>query len=146
VILKDKPIDNAKNIWIKISQIIVHVASPDNFIVISSTEQEFDLLYLKTNPTAIAQASLQAGHYNQIRMPIVSGRIVVTENGVDVEYPLDIPSSEVKIPVQFEIVSGGTTQIIRDFDAEKSIHVVKKGKNDGYQLRPVVNVDKVNFL
>jgi len=122
------------------------VASPDNFIVISSTEQEFDLLYLKTNPTAIAQASLQAGHYNQIRMPIVSGRIVVTENGVDVEYPLDIPSSEVKIPVQFEIVSGGTTQIILDFDAEKSIHVVKKGKNDGYQLRPVVNVDKVNFL
>ena len=146
VTLKDKPLDNAKNIWITISQIRVHMASPDSFIVISNTEQDFDLLYLKTNPTAIAQTSLQAGHYNQIRMPVVSGKIVFSESGVDVEYPLDVPSDEIKIPVQFEIMNGGTTQIILDFDAEKSIHVTKKGKNDSYNLRPVINVDKVNIL
>ena len=146
VTLKDNPIDNAKNIWITISQIKVHMASPDSFIVISNTEQKFDLLYLKTNPTAIAQASLEAGHYNQIRMPVVLGKIIFLENGKDVEYALEIPSDEIKIPVQFEIKAGGTTQIILDFDAEKSIHVTKKGKNDSYNLRPVVNVDKVNIL
>jgi hypothetical protein len=122
------------------------MASPDNFIIISNTEQTFDLLYLKANPTAIAQASLEAGHYNQIRMPVVLGKIIFLEDGKDVEYPLEVPSDEIKIPVQFEIKAGGTTQIILDFDAEKSIHVTKKGKKDSYNLRPVVNVDKVNIL
>ncbi len=35
------------------------------------------------------------------------------------------------------------TEITLDLDAEKSIHVVKKGKKDEYQLRPVVNVVQV---
>jgi HKD family nuclease len=143
LILKDAPIENAKNIWVTVSQIKVHMASPDSFIVISNTEQKFDLLYLKNNPTPIAQATLEAGHYNQIRMPVILGKIVFVENGKDVEYPLDVPSDEIKIPVQFEITAGGSIQIILDFDTEKSIHVVKKGKSDSYLLRPVVNVEGI---
>lgn len=143
LMLKDAPIENAKNIWVTVSEIRVHMASPDNFIVVSNTEQKFDLLYLKTNPTAIAQATLEAGHYNQIRMPVVSGTIVFLENSKDVEYPLEVPSDEIKIPVQFEIKAGGSTQIILDFDSEKSIHVVKKGKSDTYLLRPVIHVEGI---
>lgn len=143
LILKDAPIENAKNIWVTVNQIKVHMASPDNFIVISNTEQKFDLLYLKDNPTPIAQATLEAGHYNQIRMPVVLGKIVFVEDGKDVEYPLDVPSDEIKIPVQFEITAGGTTQIILDFDAKNSIHVVKKGKSDNYSLRPVIHVEGI---
>ena len=143
LLLKDAPVENAKNIWVTVSQIKVHLASPDSFIVISNTEQKFDLLFLKNNPTPIAQATLEAGHYNQIRMPVVLGKIVFVENGKDVEYPLDVPSDEIKIPVQFEITAGGTTQIILDFDAANSIHVVKKGKNDSYLLRPVIHVEGI---
>jgi hypothetical protein len=141
--LKDAPIENAKNIWITVSEIRVHMASPDNFIVVSNTEQKFDLLLLKNTPTAIAQATLEAGHYNQIRMPVVSGTIVFTENDKDVSYPLEVPSDEIKIPVQFEIKTAGNTQIILDFDAAKSIHVVKKGKSDTYLLRPVIHVEGI---
>jgi len=143
LVLKDTPIDNAKNIWVTVSQIKVHMASPDNFIVVSNLEQKFDLLYLKNNPTPIAQATLEAGHYNQIRMPVVSGSIVFVEDGKDVEFPLDVPSDEIKIPVQFEITAGGNIEIILDFDAEKSIHVVKKGKSDTYLLRPVIKVEGI---
>jgi hypothetical protein len=38
---------------------------------------------------------------------------------------------------------GIKTEITLDFDAKNSIHVVKKGKKDEYQLRPVVNVVQV---
>ena len=35
------------------------------------------------------------------------------------------------------------TEITLDLDAENSIHIIKKGKKEVYQLRPVVNVVQV---
>jgi len=145
LILKDKPIEDAKEIWITINKIRVHKASPENFIVVSEKEQEFDLLVLKDNPQAIVEAELDAGHYNQIRMAVISGRLVFDEDDVEVEYELKVSSNEIKIPVQFEVEQDGEVQIILDFDAEKSIHVNKKGKKDNYSLRPVIKVLGVTY-
>ncbi len=143
ILLKDAPIDEAKNVWVTVSQIKIHKADPDSFIVIADTEQEFDLLELKNNPAPIASATLEAGAYNQIRMPVVSGKIVFEKEGVDVDYPLEVPSDEIKIPIQLEVVAGGTTEILLDFDAEKSIKITQKGKKDVYLLRPVIIVEKI---
>jgi len=142
LILKDKPIDDALNIFVAINKIRVHQASPSNFIVLSEEEKKFDLLALKNNPQPILEAEMEAGLYNQIRMAVISGRIVF-EDG---EYELQIPSNEIKIPVVFEIKEKGTVQIILDFDAEKSIKVVGAGKkNTKYILRPVIKVESVRY-
>jgi hypothetical protein len=143
--MKDKPVQDADQVWVKISNIRVHLADPDEFIEVYSGDQDFDLLELKNNPTPIAIASLGVGHYNQIRMDVVSGWIIFLEddgqgNLVEVSYDLKIPSGEIKIPVQFYIEGGAATNITLDFDAEKSIHVTKQGKKDSYKLRPVVKV------
>jgi len=144
LILKDKPIEDAKEIWITINKIRIHKASKENFIVVSEEKQEFDLLVLKDSPQAIVEAELDAGHYNQIRMAVISGRLVFDEDD-EVGYELKVSSNEIKIPVQFEVEQDGKVQIILDFDAEKSIHVNKKGKKDSYSLRPVIKVVGVSY-
>ncbi len=147
LILKDKPVNEAKNIWVKINKIQVHKATDDDasFITVyeSAEGMELDLLVLKTTPTTLFTATLAAGKYTQIRISVVSGSIVFAKDGKDVDYLLDVPSGEVKVPVQFEILADTTTAIKLDFDAEKSIHVVKKGKNDSYLLRPVILVESI---
>lgn len=141
LILKDKPVDNALNIFVTINRIRVHQASPSNFIVLSEEEQEFDLLALKNDPQPILETEMEPGLYTQIRLSIVSGRIVF-EDG---EYELRVPSDEIKVPVVFEIKEKGTVQIILDFDAEKSIKVTGTGKNKIYILRPVIKVESVRY-
>jgi translation initiation factor IF-2 len=74
--MKDKPVTDADQVWVTISNILVHMADPDEFIEVSDVEQEFELLELKNNPVPIVTAALDAGHYNQIRMNVVEGNIV----------------------------------------------------------------------
>jgi hypothetical protein len=144
VILKDKPIENAQHICVTINKVKVHKASPENFIIVSEEQRELDLLSLKNNPRPIVETNLEAGHYNQIWLSVISGRIVLKVNNRLVEYPMEVPSEDIKIPVQFEVAQKRTTQIILDFDAENSIHAVKAGKSDTYILRPVIIVGKVS--
>lgn len=144
ILLKDNPVENAQNIFVTIGKIEVHKASPENFIAVSEDEQTLDLLELKTKLENIVNTLLEAGHYNQIRISVISGKITLSENGESTEYNMQIPSNKVKIPVQFEIEQNGITQITLDFDAEKSIHVTKAGKNENFILRPVILVEKVS--
>ena len=146
--LKDAPVDDAKNVWVKISNIRVHEACDDGedcFTTVweNTTGQDIDLLVLKTMPLTFT-TTLPAGTYNQIRMAIISGEIVFGPPGApdpsDVRCPLTVPSDEIKTHLHFEVAEGGMTQIILDLDAKNSIHIIKKGKKDTYQLRPVVNV------
>jgi hypothetical protein len=151
LLMKDKPIEDAVNILVMVDEIRVHMASPESFIVVSDEPKEFDLLLLKKSPEPIVETALGTGHYNQIRMSVFSGKIVFLEddgNGgeKEVEYGLKIPSSEIKIPVQFHMEADATVKILLDFDAENSIKVTKQGKKDRYKLRPVIRVVSVSYL
>ncbi len=150
IMLKDKPVEDAEHVWVTISNIVVHMADPDEFIEISNEEKEFDLLLLKNNPGILNVTQLEVGHYNQIRVDVVEGSIVFHEDDgqgdfIIATYDLKIPSNEIKIPVQFYIEENDTTKIILDFDAEKSIKVTQQGKKDSYKLRPVIKVVGVSY-
>jgi hypothetical protein len=69
--------------------------------------------------------------------------IVLDEEGADVTYEMKIPSSEIKIPIQLKLEEDGQTEVVLDFDAEKSIHFHKKGNKNSYTLRPVIKVEKI---
>jgi hypothetical protein len=149
--LQDAPVDDAKNVWVKISNIRVHRACDDEedcFTTVweNPTGQDIDLLVLKAAPLTFT-TTLPAGTYNQIRMAVISGEIVFGPPGApdpsDVRYPLTVPSDEIKTHLHFEVAEGGMTQILLDLDAKNSIHIIKKGKKQTYQLRPVVNVIEV---
>lgn len=151
LILKDEPVEDAKNVWLKISNIRVHEAcdaEEDCFHTVweDALGQDIDLLVLRTVPLVFT-TPLPAGTYNQIRMAIISGEIVFGPPGdpdpSDVSYPLIVPSDEVKTHLHFEVAEGEMTEITLDLDAKNSIHITKKGKKDVYKLRPVVNVVQV---
>jgi hypothetical protein len=144
LILKDGPIDSAEQVLVTIDEIRVHQSGKketedSSFVTVweSAGGTEFDLLLMKTTPIVFTTA-LPAGNYNQIRMSVVSGNIIL--KGDPKPYPLDVPSDEIKTNYHFEVLAGGTAQITLDFDAEQSLHIVKQGKKDSYKLRPVVNV------
>jgi hypothetical protein len=143
IILTDNPLEDAKHVYVTIDQIRVHIASEEGWKVVSERLREFDLLRLKRNPQLIVEKKLNVGHYNQIRLSVVSGRVVIEESGTDVEYALKIPSGEIKIPIQMWIEEDGKTQVTLDFDAEKSVKFHKKGKKNEFTLRPVIKVLKV---
>jgi hypothetical protein len=143
IILTDNPLEDAKHVYVTIDQIRVHMASEEGWKVVSERIREFDLLRLKRNPQLIVEKKLSVGHYNQIRLSVVSGRVVIDESGVDVGYALKIPSGEIKIPIQMWIEEDGKTQVTLDFDAEKSVKFHKKGKKNEFTLRPVIKVLKV---
>ena len=151
LVLKDAPVEDAKYIWLKISNIRVHEACEDgedcfHTVWEDTLGQDIDLLALRTVPL-VFQTPLPVGSYNQIRMAIISGEIVFGPPGdpdpADVGYPLIVPSDEVKTHLHFEVVEGEVTEITLDLDAKNSIHIIKKGKKEVYQLRPVVNVVQV---
>jgi hypothetical protein len=119
------------------------MASEESWKVVSERIREVDLLRLKRNPQLIVEKMIKIGHYNQIRLSVVSGRVVMEESGIDAVYELKIPSGEIKIPIQLWVEEGGRTSVTMDFDAEKSVKFHKKGKKNEFTLRPVIKVVKV---
>jgi hypothetical protein len=92
----------------------------------------------------LGQASLDPGHYGQIRLVLdanASGTAnTVIPTGGTKEVALDTPSavqSGLKLNGEFDITAGAQTSLVIDFNACKS--VVKKG-NAGYALKPVLTL------
>jgi hypothetical protein len=142
IYLTDQPIDinNAEEILVTISEINVQKEG-EGFFTLWSDEKTYDLLKLRNEEEKIVDITLEKGTYTQIRLIVVSGQIVI-----DGEQPHDmtVPSSEVKIPVIFNIIDGGVTEIVLDFEAEDSIHVVYAGQSAEYKLRPVIKVKSIS--
>ncbi|HDZ27113.1 hypothetical protein LCGC14_0669560 [marine sediment metagenome] len=136
--LTDQPIDDAEEIWVTISEINVQ-KEEEGFLTISSGEKTYDLLVLRDTEEKIVDITLEVGTYTQIRLVVVSGRIVIAGESHD----MTVPSSEVKIPFVFNILAGGATEIHLDFEAEHSIHAVYAGQSEEYILRPVIRVKSI---
>ncbi len=135
--LTDLPV-NAEKVLVTISAISVHQTGGAAFPVFSG-EREYDLLALQNNPVLLFDVGLEEGKYTQIRLEVTKGQIQIAS----VLYPLNVPSSEVKINCNFAVVSGGTTSITLDFDADKSLQLSGNPKDNDYNLRPVIQVKSI---
>ena len=138
--LTDQPIDNAEEILVTISEINVQKEGEGFITLWSSGTKEYDLLALQYQEALILDTTLEAGTYTQIRLVVASGQIVI--NGQSSE--MTIPSSEVKIPVVFNIMDDDIVEIVLDFEAEHSIQVVNAGQSEEYILRPVIRVKSIS--
>jgi len=97
-----------------------------------------NLIELKDVFVFLSEGEFTSGKYTQIRLFITNPNILLDEG---VEYiTLIIPSADqtgIKLIHPFEIIEGETTELIIDFDAEKSI--IKTG-NGSYKLMPVIKI------
>lgn len=139
--LTDQPIDidNAEEILVTISEINVQKAE-EGFSTVSAGTHTYDLLKLRIREEEILDITLGEGMYTQIRLVVASGQIVIDGE----TYDMTVPSSEVKIPVIFNVRDGGSTEIVLDFEADESIHLVYAGQSEKYILRPVIRVKSIS--
>jgi len=112
--------------------------------------QTFNLLELVHGMIAdLGAVELEAGHYNQMRLMLGTEPVgeqhdypnYLILKGDDKQIPLKVPSgyqTGIKLVKGFEIVHKGSTELVLDFDALKSI--VKAGKSGKYLLKPTIKV------
>ncbi|MFC1892990.1 DUF4382 domain-containing protein, partial [Chloroflexota bacterium] len=135
---------NIKKIWVEVLDseeegIAVHKAATDEqgegeWITIPITgENPFDLLLLdKENMEALlGDAKVVAGKYTQIRMTVEEVTVIfegdTEEAKDDIEKIAKLPSGKLKFIQPFEVIADGTTIILIDFLADKSLTITGKG-------------------
>jgi len=126
---------------ISVDSVRVHIESADSlngWYTISRAPAQYNLLeYTNGRDTVIAEASIPAGYYSQIRLHIGGGSHIVKDG---VASSLEIPSgsqSGLKLNIQANVLPGVKYEIIFDFDASRSIVVTG---NRRYLLKPVIKV------
>jgi len=146
-------------VWLTITGVQVHVAGSED----TEEEQEngnggewkdlplvgavngklkFDLLqFFDDTYEKVAVGFLDPGKYTQLRMDVELVELHIDGEGELVFHDAKLPSDVLKFVHPFEIVKGGDTELLFDFDALKS--VVLTGK-DTYIFKPVVKVTTMN--
>lgn len=140
----DAPADNITSVNVTVDEISIHRAGAGNEsgwetipIVVNGdvvANVTFDLYQIVGNETVLGyEPSVTAGNYTQLRMHIISVNVTI-----DGELrSASVPSEWLKIVRPFDVVSGGTTTLVIDFDVAKSI--VATGVGD-VMLKPVVRL------
>ncbi|MBW6494842.1 MAG: DUF4382 domain-containing protein, partial [Burkholderiaceae bacterium] len=111
--------------------------------------KRFNLLALQNGVLAdLGEARLPAGNYTQLRLVLApnSGTDPMANSVVlsdDSELPLTTPSGQqsgLKLKTNITVLADQVADFLIDFDAHKSIQVVKAGASGKYMLRPVIRV------
>lgn len=126
---------------IEVIEVSVHMSDFDStggWMVLSEDTLAVNLLeFTNGNYAMLADSSLAAGHYTQVRLLLTDNNTVVVDG---VSHPLEIPSgttSGLKLNHGFSIEDGFTYSATLDFDADRSIHMTGNGR---YKMRPVIRI------
>jgi hypothetical protein len=134
IYLTDAPTDEVSSVNVYIRGLTVK-GSGSPVERISDDVGLIDLLTLENSTQLIAAANVQPGNYEFIMVELDQDRsnVVLKSNGSTV--PLKIPSEEIKVLGGFVVDTEGQTEVILDFDADKSLN---KLGNDNWLLNPVI--------
>jgi hypothetical protein len=141
-------------IWLTITGVQVHVAGDGendgewkdlDLIddgVAPPDESRFDLLKLVNGSQAeLAVGFLDPGKYTQLRMDVKLVELHLKGSDPKDYEEAKLPSTVLKFVHPFEIVNGGDTELLFDFDALKSVNETGNGK---YMFKPVIKVATIN--
>ncbi len=136
-VIKDAAVslDSIASIMLTVKE--VSISGPKGWKTISKTAKQYDLLKLYASGAAelLAEANLDSGTYNQIRL-MIDKATVTPKNGVAQDAKL--PSGDLKIIGPIVVEKGKTSGITLDFVAAKSLHTTGKGE---YIFAPVIQAE-----
>ena len=155
VMLKDGPFVDAKALLITFSNVSAHLSGGDFTslpFVGGASSRTCDLEKLTTAQEVLGTGPLPAGHYTQIRL-VVTNATIYFDNAstgaacsTTVAAPagrnaaVTIPSGEVKLNREFDLMATNATTMLLDFDGDQSI---KETGNGRYMMSPVINIVSV---
>jgi hypothetical protein len=142
--ITDAPLDTASSVIISFS--LVQLSGPDvsSFTIKISPASSIDLYSLQGGiaATIIAGMQVQPGHYTNLRVTIASDpntpqSSISLPDGLHNLYVPSGVSSDVNVPIDFTIASGGDVTLTMDFDLRKSI-IQDPNDPTKYQLIPSI--------
>ena len=130
--------DGVQGVLITFDEVSVHKSGGGwTSLPLPDTTYKIDLLQFIDGKTTrlVPPVQLESGKYTQVRIGVTSATLV-TSSG---DYPMIIPSGNLKTDKNFEftVEGGGAVDLTVDFDLSQSIVVTG---NDTYQLKPVLHI------
>jgi hypothetical protein len=148
LLLTDAPSDIFEEINITVT--MAELLSDDGAVTIFEGNRTFNLLDLTDARIFAIREGIAAGTYSKIRLTLTEIELVdyndTDGTADDAYYYPKLPGNgklDLNPKSSFDVVAGGTLTIQIDMDANKSIHIVKRGNKDEYNFRPVVFIDIV---
>jgi hypothetical protein len=155
--LTDAASSDYQAVYVTIKEVQVHMGGSENgnWQVVASPDKTYNLLELVNGMIEqLGVSSLETGSYSQMRL-IIGHEAEEETNVLGQRHPyanylidsssgyhqLRIPSgfqTGIKLVRDFEIVDGLTTELILDFDVERS--VVRAGESGNWLLKPTIKV------
>ncbi len=143
---KDFPLGDRQvtNVWVTILSIEAHGELSGWTTVFSDPQgSEYDLLKLAEDAEFLSSTLMKLDHYTQVRLVLGSGSRITLNGSID--YPLMVPSGEqtgLKIAGGFSIKENTTTTVVLDFDAQRSVKLIGRGR---FLLKPVIHIEEVSY-
>ncbi len=103
-------------------------------IPITGNMTTFDLLHFRDIQALFGSANVTAGKYTQVRLAVDAAQVSTADGQTR---DATVNSGEIKIVRPFDIVEGETTELLLDFDAEKSVIFTGNGK---VMIKPVIKL------
>jgi len=154
--LTDSPFGDARAVLVTFSEVTAHRSGDGGFSTLPfdppSASRTCDLKRLVGAQDVLGTGPLPPGHYTQLRLVIASAALyfdggtsgpvcaaaIAAPGGQSA--PVEVPSGEVRLNREFDVVRGGVTTITLDFDGERSIRQTGSGR---YTMTPVIGIVSV---
>lgn len=158
LMIKDTPYSDARALLVTFSEVTAHREGEGGFSRVpfgdtAATSRTCDLKKLVDAQDVLGVGTLPEGHYTQVRL-VVSSAALYFENpstgpacATTMPVPegrsavLEIPSGEVRLNREFDVVAAGATTMLIDFDGERSVSEMGNGR---FRMTPVIGVVSVN--
>lgn len=139
VTLVDGPINGFLEVKVNLQRL--EISGPGGWTTLAVPNKTVDLLTLTGGVTEVLTdgTTLPEGRYQMMRLVLGPGNSVKLADGTVV--PLETPSalqSGLKLPLSFAVEAGTTKDVWIDFDAARSIQIVRTGASSRYILRPTI--------
>jgi len=136
----DKP-EDVTSLVVTLQGLEVHKSSAgqdSGWVSLTPPSGSVDLMSIQGVEDLISSTEITEGSYNQIRF-LVSTATVTTESGT---YDATVPSTKIHVAVQFDVVSGESTEVVLEWDPDSSLNVTGSDPPK-YTLNPVIHVKRV---
>lgn len=126
---------SVSEVKVTVDSVQVH-SQTEGWVTVSSSSKTYDLLEMKAEGTQklIAEAELNEGTYNEMRLHI-SKVVVVDEEG---SHEAKLPSNDLKMKGNLVVEAESTSTAKFDFIADESLHLTGNGQ---YIMAPVIQLE-----
>lgn len=141
IYLTDAPTEAVSEVWIDLKEIQINSSDTGSWTPVPGIHAGiYNLMDLTDErDTILADAEIQAGRINQLRLILGDNNYIITTDGQ--KEMLNTPGAEesgLKLQVHSDLTGGMLYQLVLDFDAAKSI--IKAGNSGKHLLKPVIRV------